>query len=715
MAALMAASRSAAQDVPRGRLMGDASLWKSRAAAIPPSLWRPRGKKPYVTEAPNPAGNRGEAGNKLLELVGCWLATGDEFYADDAVRVMLATTNYPHWGGYNHLAADVDLDAGDLLMGVGVAYDTLRHRMSDANRAVIRDKLVLQSRLMYTSFQKRKQLPWEQNHTYIDIGGLWATATALLEEVAEAKAWYDFGIRVVRNAIYLLNNGDGAFYEGIGYWHFGMASHLVRLLDLVRNVTGVDTFREFDSLRLEKYYLLHTLLPGGKYWLNLGDTADSTIAVARLDRARTFLFKLAREYRDPESQGLAAYFGRAAALEPSSDPFLLAWFDPSIEARDPRQTWPTFHHFADLDLVALRTNWSDDATHLALRCGPAEGYRATKILLSGGVEKWRPSSGHVHPDLNSFTLFDRGEHLVVDTGYTEKKLTVEHNTITVDGAGQIGDGQQWPSYAPWNRFGRIGACFGAPQLCYYIRGEAANGYQEALELHRFDRHLLMIPDEKSTYLLIDDRIESARLHQLEWLLHSNEPAVKIGKNTFRLSSGSRAATVRMLQPDELSEKIEAVRVTPYVHKDSTAARGYRLGLSPDPGAKFRFLAVLTLHDGSAEGPGVSVEAATISVRGDGWVDTLVPEGNGGSIASDGHHAVVRHNGRDAVRWCVFDAKRLALDGHVLCTSSHPMFAAWDASQRSLDYELAEDADVSIRVASQVVRFRGLAGRHQWTP
>jgi hypothetical protein len=718
--ALLAALRLSAQQTPRRRLMGDAASWKARAAAIPPSLWKPRGKSPYKTETPNTKGNSGSAGYALMELIGSWLATGNAFYAEESIRVMRAACEYPHWGGFNHLSADIDLDAGDLLAGLGIAYDTLRDQMSEADRGVIRDKLVLQSRLMYSSFQRRKTISWEQNHTYIDIGGLWCTAVALLNdipeaEVPEANVWYEFGAQVMHNAIRLLNSGDGAFYEGIGYWNYGMATHLIYLLDLFRNVTGFDTFHEFDSLKLQKFYLMHTLLPGGKYWLNVGDVADSTIAPARLNRACTFLFKLAREYRDPESHWLGFYFAQAGGLKPSSDPWLLAWFDPSIEPRDPRRSWPSFHQFQDLDLVTMRTSWTDDATHIALRCGPALGYRATKILLSGEIKNWKPGTGHVHPDLNSFTLFDHGEHIVVDTGYTEKKQTREHNTITVDGAGQMGEGQQWPLYTPWTRHGKIGATFTADQVCHYVRGEAANGYEEKLQLQRFDRHLLVLPDDDYTYLVIDDRIESAQPHQFAWLLHTNEPAIKIEDNKFQITANSRAATIHVLRPDHFTQATEAVRVTPYVNKDATADRGHVLTLSPPRGAGARFLAILTLHARNAPSPEVQTKGDGFRVIGPHWTDTLAPDGMGGGIATDGHHAVIRHSGSDIVRWSVLDAKNFGIvEGQDLCRSSRPISAGWDAARRTFTYELAEAADISVWTATRMARFRGEPGRHEVT-
>jgi hypothetical protein len=118
--------------------------------------------------------------------------------------------------------------------------------------------------------------------------------------------------------------------------------------------------------------------------------------------------------------------------------------------------------------------------------------------------------------------------------------------------------------------------------------------------------------------------------------------------------------------------------------------------------------VLTLHDKGGEGPAVTFAGGAVSVRGEGWSDTITLD------SAEGHHAMVRRKGDDILRWCVFDARRLESDGLTLCTSSQPISAGWDASRQTLEYELTEEANVAIRAGSEMVRFRGLAGRHRWT-
>ena len=404
------------------------ALWRLRAEAIPKTLWEPRAQEPTKLAPPNPEGNGGRA-DVFLDLSAAWLATGNEFYVKDAIQAMLRVCEYPHWGGGNGKPKDTDLDAGGLLMGLGVAYDTFFDRIGAADRKTIREKLTHQSRLMYAHHSVRTAVQWEQNHTYIAMGGMFCAAAAIYDEVPEARAWYDLGVKVIKRAVYLLDSPDGAFYEGLGYWNYGFALHLLPQLEMFRNVTGADSFAGFSSLRKLKYYMLHGLLPGGKYWLNVGDVGHSVVASANLSRARYCMLKLAAEYQDPELQFLAEYFAKVKALEAANDPWTLGSWDPALQTRDPRKVWAPVHHFRDLDLVTARSDWSDQASYLAMRCGPALGHRATKILLSGELPDWKPASGHVHPDLNSLMIFDHGEHMVVDTGYTWTKLTRDHSTV----------------------------------------------------------------------------------------------------------------------------------------------------------------------------------------------------------------------------------------------------------------------------------------------
>ena len=690
----------------RGRgLLGEGALWRRRAQAVPKELWQARAEKPYKAEAPRPDGNSGGAGYVLAELAANWLATGRDFYAEDAQSTLLRICEYPHWGG-NGNPKDTDLHAGALLFGGGIAYDTFFDKLSPADRGTIRNKLVVQGRRMYEHHAKRQLVQWEQNHTYIDLGGLWCAAVALYDEVPETRAWYDLGVRAIKLAVHLLDGGDGAFYEGLGYWSYGFAHHFLPLLELFRNVTGADPFAGFGSLRKLKYYLVHGTLPGGKYWLNMGDVAAGTTARANLERARYVMLKLAGEYNDPECRGASDYFTRAAGLKPASDPWTLMSWDPTVESRDPRRAWAPFHHFKDLDLVMARSGWNDDATHVALRCGPALGHRAHKVLTSGEFPDWKPAPGHVHPDLNALLIFDHGEHMLVDTGYTWKKVTREHSTVAVDGGGQMGDGERWPVFTPWNRYGRMGAFLALEGGHCYLRGEAAGGYQEAARLTRFDRHLLMMPDADSTWFLVHDVLASLEPRMYEWLLVSLEKAAATADGAFRIRSGRRALTVRLLEPAGLLAAMEPVVVEP--RRSDGARRGERLAFSPAGKLKeLELMAALVLHDADAPGPGVKFEGGAVQVSAGAWKDTVAPRGSGGGLASDGHHAAAREAGGRLLRWGVNDATRLSVAGREVLVSEARVSAVGAAGAMVCQLERA--AEVGIRADGKIAECR-LDGR-----
>lgn len=80
-------------------------------------------------------------------------------------------------------------------MGGGIAYDVFRDRLSSADRQLVVDKYAGQATLMHDYHAARATSGWEQNHTYIDRGGLWCTAAAFHCDAADAPKWAKLGGR----------------------------------------------------------------------------------------------------------------------------------------------------------------------------------------------------------------------------------------------------------------------------------------------------------------------------------------------------------------------------------------------------------------------------------------------------------------------------------------------------------------------------------------
>ena len=73
---------------------------------------------------------------------------------------------------------------------------------------------------------------------------------------------------------------------------------------------------------------------------------------------------------------------------------------------------------------------------MVFKCGPFIGHDAMDKF------SYDPGGGHVHPDANHFVLFGGGQWLMRDDGY-QPKWTGQHNTLLVNGHGQLGEGAEW--------------------------------------------------------------------------------------------------------------------------------------------------------------------------------------------------------------------------------------------------------------------------------
>ena len=151
-----------------------------------------------------------------------------------------------------------------------------------------------------------------------------------------------------------------------------------------------------------------------------------------------------------------------------------------------------------------------------------------------------PGGGHVHPDANHFVLFGSGQWLIRDDGY-QPKSTGQHNTLLVNGHGQLGEGAEWfdagQALAVKAR-PRVLRAVSTPAMDQ-ITSDAAEAYPRNLGLRRFVRHLIFV---KPDVLIVADDILLDKEAPLELRFHPEQEAVRDG-NVF-LAKGKRA-TLRL--------------------------------------------------------------------------------------------------------------------------------------------------------------------------
>ena len=108
---------------------------------------------------------------------------GDEKYLDLAKKLTLAACEMPLWG-YKTNKPNVDLPPAHLLYAVAFSYDVLFDKLTNNEKAIIKNKLIKQSRLMYDYFKykEKKRYTYSQNHTWIPMAGLAIASYAVMDE-----------------------------------------------------------------------------------------------------------------------------------------------------------------------------------------------------------------------------------------------------------------------------------------------------------------------------------------------------------------------------------------------------------------------------------------------------------------------------------------------------------------------------------------------------
>lgn len=579
------------------------------------ALWQPVLQKVRALAAeppPSPAQKRrsqNDVGIAIAEAAFVYKIEGDKKYLDAAKKYMDAAVSYDVWG-YTYNKPNVDLAAGHLLYGLGWGYDLLYHDLSSDERQRYREKLRKQARLLANHYEPKtgRTFAYSQNHVFIPMAGLGVAAYALYDEIPEAKDWAKLA-RAIYDRVLATYSLDGYYYEGFEYWIFS-TPWLIHYIDAHAHATGEDLYDRPGFRQMHKY-VAHSMLPGGKYVFDFGDIFEGPLTRAGQgnEYKRThpngsfhtnynLLYRIASRFRDSEVQGVAAWLATLNQVN-AEDFWSLVWYDSSLAAI-PMEKVETWHYFRDHEVVYWRTNWSADATAFAFKSGPPEGHHTTDLLKR--FPDWHLSSGHAHPDANSFIIYAKGQYLTGDSGYAGVPMTEHHNTVLIGGRGQAREGKGHDPFAeiPYERMDKIhikqvklGKGFAQ------VIGDATAAYEPELGVKRFERHFML---GNSKQFEIRDYLETAHPQTFTVLLHADDTIQQAGKTRFVIKTLKANLNVNVPLPDKATTKIEpnwliGAGSPGSVDKGERQQRGERLAITTAMAAtQARFVVVLNIAE-----------------------------------------------------------------------------------------------------------------------
>lgn len=466
----------------------------------------------------------------LLALM--YRVDGDSRYVERLWQEILAAAQFPDWNPRHFL------DTGEMTHAFALAYDWLYDVWSADQRRIIREA-ILQKGLEpgLKSYRGEWNYGWwvksPHNWNQVCNGGLTLGALAIADE-AEAVA-----TEVLEGALRSLPLAmasyapDGAWVEGPGYWNYATAYTVVMLAGL-QIALGTDHRLSrspgFDKAALFPIYMT---APSGRAY-NFADCSEAPIG----GHSTPHFFWLAKRFRRPEYAWFGLQQARPVALH-------LLWGD--VRTKSPEEAnLPLCAHFRGVEVVAMRTSWSDSKA------------------LYVGFKAGATSAPHGNLDVGSFILEALGQRWAIDLGaddynlpeyfgrlrWTYYRMRAEgHNTLVVNPS-------QEPDQTPGalTRITRFVGREGSPLAIADLTG----AYQPAAK--RVWRGVQIL-DGKA--VLVQDEIELREPGTLYWFMHTRADVVlgSDGKSA-ELRQGEETLRVRLLQPNNARFHVMAAEPLP---------------------------------------------------------------------------------------------------------------------------------------------------------
>jgi hypothetical protein len=490
---------------------------------------------------------------------------------DPAMKEKIITTltnmmNTPYWADGKELDSNMGAACNEFM--VGLLFDTVHDDLDPAMRAQLAANIFTHARRQYYLGHKQMlkfpgagywQADPQPNHRWYRDMGLAACVLSVADEPDIDAGYMLQSLKDEMDFVMKWYPPDGDCHEGAGYQSFGYLP-IAAATEMMDRVLGT-TYQKTTGIKNAASQQMYYWVPGRNSDISYGDDQNSVAAVFGNNDGAFFLGPHLTQDKNMQAALLrrVARSDHPASGKPPIYPWsLLAFYDPTVSGGD-YKALPLYRLFPDMGSATMRDSWEDDAVVMTFKCGPYGGYRLNDYRMATPGEDGKPhyvNIAHDDPDANEFTLaigngfaFHPGVYSFVH------KLTTQHNTLTVDDKGQLGEGDAFTqptgaldmrtlSYLTGWKTGDNGRVI--------IEGEAGNAYRgmtgpelkaahnEAAPavLSKFRRTAIWMPGD---YILILDDIASASgAHNLTW--HADAPTGTTdnqGHNTTTTETGTQ--------------------------------------------------------------------------------------------------------------------------------------------------------------------------------
>ncbi len=469
------------------------------------------------------------AGDKILDLAVIYWVDRDNFtlsYLKDWCREAIKVEQ---WGNNN------DLEISHLLYALSIVYDWHRDKLGFKLRQNLKEFIYAHAKYQYEYAVKTKGRWWAdaywQNHCWINYTSILASGMALSEDYPETKDWITFAGQKIENTVSLWSD-EGSNHEGLNYSVYGNL-WLVRALTLLQ---GMDKDIFNKSAYLKNWYKYFEAYSVNDHFDTFFDTGDSPRTLL-LNPCEIFL-RLYQVYGTEEYKKLYFYYlKKYDALKPGLFTVVYGLL-PDEKVAGINKAGSYFSE--DLGILIQKQFNKKPGAAFLFKSGVPGGKSA--YFTSNQNKNYRLDRSHEHPDQNNFIIWAGGRFLISDTGYTNLKLTVDHNTLLVNDRGQLGEGKIWFQDREVNGItfsphaGLAKESISSDEAATIVSADAAEFYPKDAGVKEFLRSILWI---KSVGFVVFDRVNVEKPSNLKLIFHSDLNIQNTKTDEFELRQGKK--------------------------------------------------------------------------------------------------------------------------------------------------------------------------------